>query len=362
MIIGGMMRVKILIGFLLITVFAVNLLASSQDLTAEGKKNLRSANMHVKGGRFEKAMPFYELVLEENPNHIEAMEKIAGILYDQNKDYKQADLYYQRILNEIDNILAEYDELLKTDKKEAKKFYKKNIKKPNLNDDKIANLHKLRSSCWVKMFKEAQNETDDSIAIEKFLYIYSIAPDSIQTVKMLAFKYSNLGDQPKTLEYLIKAAEMDPADDMARTQIGNTYFDNENYEDAVIWYQSAADVNPENVDNFFNMALAYDKLENDEKTIENFEKVIEMDPSKLDAIINLSNKYAKTGDIDKSLELLKKAIELDPENVDFISFICWKLSQEKRYEELLTYATMWKELAPDSEDASMLINLANQKK
>jgi tetratricopeptide (TPR) repeat protein len=364
MIIGGIMRVKILVGFLLVTIFAVNLMASSQELTVEGKKYVRSANMHVKDGRFEKAMPLYELVLEENPNHIEAMEKIAGILYDKEANYKKADIYYQRILVEIDNIFAEYEEILKTDEKAAKKFYKKNIKKTKLDEEKkITTLKKLRSSCWVKMFKEAQNETDDTIALENFLYIYSIAPDSIKTVKMLAFKYSTIGDEPKTLEYLIKAAEMNSADDMVRTQIGNTYFDNGNYEDAVIWYQSAADVNVENVDNFFNLAIAYDKLKNDEKSIENFEKVIAIDPVNLNAIVNLSNKYAKIGDINKSLELLKKAIELDPENLDYVSFLCTKLSIEKRFEEFLEYADKWKALESDPknlQDIEQLINYVKQ--
>ena len=354
------MRVKFLIGFLLVIFFATSLIASSQDLTAEGKKNLRSANMHYGGERFEKAMPLYKLVLEENPNHIETMDKVAGILYEIDADYKLADIYYQKIQHEIKGINAEYAELLKTDEKAAKKFHKKNIKKAKL-DDIESNVNKLRRACWVRMFQNAQKETDNNIALEKFEYIYSIAPDSIKTVKMLAFTYNKLENAEKTLEYSIIAAEMNPADDMSRTMIGNTYYQKGNYENALKWYKSAAEINVENIDNYFNMALSYDLLEDNDNALKSYLKVHELDPENLDAIVNLSNRYAKMGDIDKSLGYLEKAVEQDPENAEFVEALCWKLSNEKRYAELLTYANKWKELAPDSENAQNLINLAKQR-
>ena len=351
---------------ILLVAFALlisNAVFASQDLSAEGKKNLRSANMHLTGGRYEKALPLYESVLEENPNNIVALEKVAGIYFDVDKNYLEANNYYERLIDQIDLIFAEYEKLKTENEKDAKKFYKKYMKKADL-DEKLENTKKLIASCWTKLFLEAQElfkneQYDDSIA--KFIVLNEIAPDSTKTLKMLAFAYNKKGDEEKSLEYMIKTTELDANDDMACTQIANTYFGKEDFDNAIIWYDKASQINPGNIDNFYNLALAYDKLEDDDNVLKYNLKVHELDPENLDAIINLSNKYAKMSDIDKSIEFLKKAIVLDPENVDFVEFLSWKLSQEKRYEELLTYANKWKELVPDSEDAQNLINLAKQK-
>ncbi len=353
-------KIIVLIAFALLISNAV---FASQDLSADGKKNLRSANMHLGGERYEKALPFYELVLEENPNYIVALEKIAGIYFDVNKNYLEANNYYERLIEQIDLIFAEYEELKAENEKEAKKFYKKNIKKAKL-EEKIENIKKLKASCWTKLFLEAQelfkNEEYDD-AITNFEVLNKIAPDSTKTLKMLAFAYNKKGDEEKSLEYMIKTTELDTNDDIACTQIANTFFGKEDYNNAVIWYDKASQINPENIDNYYNMALTYDKLEDNDNVLKYYLKVHELDPENLDAVVNLRNKYANMSDIDKSIEFLKKAIVLDPENVEFVEFLCWKLSQEKRYEELLTYANKWKELVPDSEDAKNLINLAKQK-
>ena len=50
---------KSLIMIVVILFSAVSLLAESQKLSADGNKNLRSASMHLSGGRYEKALPLF---------------------------------------------------------------------------------------------------------------------------------------------------------------------------------------------------------------------------------------------------------------------------------------------------------------
>ncbi len=352
---------KILV--IIFSLFTSLLLGSSQNLTAKGKSNLRSANMYLGQNIYQKALPLFELVLEENPHHIVALENIAGIYYDVKKDYPNAQKYYVKIIDEINDIFAEYEGLKKTDEKAAGKFYKKNIKKEKL-EDKLDQVIKLNGSCWTKMFISAQelfdNEEIDK-AIIQFEALYEIAPDSSKTLKMLAYAYNKKEDNEKSLEYMIRAAELDINDDIARTQIANTFYEKEEYEKAIEWYKKAAEINPKNIDNHFNMALAYSKLKNNEGAYEAFKKVVEIDPDNLDAVLNISDYAAKAGNIEESLSYLKKAVKLDPENTETISFLSYKLAQEKRYEELLKYAEMWLKLDPASTDAQQLINLAKQK-
>jgi len=333
----------------LLLIVTTSMFANWQDLTAQGKKDLRSANMHFGGKRIEKALPLYESVLEDNPNHIETLEKVAGIYFDEKKDYLKANDFYEIIINSINEKLSEYEELKATDEKEAKKVYKKEIKKYDL-DMRLESAIKFKGYCWTKLFLKAQKKfqnEDYENAIIDFNIVYDIAPDSIKTIKMISYVYNKMGNSDKSLEYMIKAAELDPTDDMARTQIANTYFEIadkdsiNDYGKAIEWYEKAAEINAENVDNYYNIALAYSKAKNDTGAVAAFKKVVDLDSTNIYSIINVSNLTFKLGNISESIKYLKMAIEIEPENVSYLGSLCGKLFQEKKHDELIGYGQKW---------------------
>jgi tetratricopeptide (TPR) repeat protein len=400
---------NIIIISIILVIFAGSLIADTQDLTSEGNKNFRSAKMHLNGGRFEKALPLYLLVIEENPNHIESLENIAGIYYDYKGDYFEASKYYSQTIAAIDNEIN----ALEQEKIENPKKEKKNNKKIDKFLESRERLEKLNSSCWIKLFRIAQNKFSNSSAffslqpdtldttdpevlaqlnsvlskafmdtikiadiennpvnleeihakfdqlldesIQDFQKLDEFAPDSTKTLKMLAYAYSIQGDEEKTLEYFIKVAELDKNDEIVRQKIANTYFERENHEEALKWFQAAASINPENQDNYYNMAIVYIQLEDTLNTYESFKKVVKYNPQNLDAILNASNYAATLGNIDESIKYLEMAIEIEPDNIDFISFLCYKLYQEERFTETVKYAQMWYDLDNKSSDAAQMI-------
>ena len=354
---------KSLIMIVVILLFAGSLIAESQKLSADGNKNLRSANIHLNGGRYEKALPLFKAVLLENPHHIISLQNIAGIYYDIIHDYVEANSYYNQAIIEINNFFAEYEELLKTDEKAAKKFYKKHIKKEKL-EDKLEQITKLKASCWTKQFLSAQdkfkNEDYDG-SIDEFSVLYEMAPDSSKTVKMLAYAYTKKGDTEKSLEFMIKTTELEPEDDMVRTQIANTYFGMEDFEKAIEWYKKASEINPLNLDNFYNLAITYSRLDNPEQAYESFKKVLEIEPDNIDAILSAYGYAAQLNLIDEAISYLKRAHELEPERTDILSDLCFYLSNSQKFEDLLIYAAKWHELDKESQDAQLLLNLAKQK-
>jgi len=317
--------------------------ANWQKLTFQGEGKLRSANMHLNGGRVDKALPLYEAVLEENSNNIEALVKIAGIYFDVKNDYLKANEFYSKIIEKIDGKFSEYEELKIVDKKTANKFYKKEIKKFKLNEN-LELAIKIKSHCWTKLFIEAQNNfqnEDYENALKEFQIVYEIAPDSIKTIKMLSYVYTKLGNNKKSLEFMIKAVEVAPDDDVVRTQIANTYFENGDYTQAIEWYKKATKVNPKSLDNFYNIAIAYTKAKNDSGAYVAFKKVVELEPENINAIINVSNLASNLGYTQESIDYLKKAVELEPKNISYLQFLCGKLYQEKKYDELIDYGQKW---------------------
>ena len=380
-----------------------------QDLTSEGKKNLRSANMHLGGQRVEKALPLYLEVVEENPDHIEALKNIAGIYFDFKKDYYTASDYFGKTIAAIDKELAEYEKQIAENSKKEKKIRKK--MKPLEEDREV--VATLKGSCWSKIFVRAQTKFSlavdfynlnpqtldladqnnivivndllkkimadtvnvESLATEpvtfeeisepfdqlleesisEFSQLEAFAPDSIQTLKMLSYAYSVQKNDEKSLGYLIKVAELDKSDILVRQQIANNFYSQENYEEALKWFESAAEVDPTNTDSYFNLGITYEKVENWEGAYDSFVKVVELDPTNLDAVLHASNLAAKIDKKDESIEYLKMAIDLDPGNISYLNFISYTLYQQENYEEVITYASKWFEADNTSKEAAQLV-------
>lgn len=325
---------------------SVVLFADWQKLSSRGKKNLRSANMHSGGERFEKAIPLYMKVLDENPHHIETLNRLAGIYFDAKRDYLEAHKYYVKMIEITDSIYAEYKSIKSRDEKAAEEFFEDNIEDYDL-EQLATNSKKFKGYCWTKLFLEAQEEfTNENfqVAAEKYKELYKLAPDSSKTVKMLSYTHKKLGDSEKSMEYMLKSAELESKDDMVRTQIANIYFQKENFEEAIKWYQEASNINPENLDNFYNLAICYTKTENDSGAFKAFKKVVEFEPENINAIINTSNYAAKIGNNSESIKYLKMAVDIDPKNVSYYQFLCYKLFQEKMFKDLLKYSQVWYKL------------------
>jgi len=403
------MRYLRVVMLIMIVLFVTTIFADFQDLTSEGKKNLRSANMHLGGERIEKALPLYLLVIEENPDHIEALQKIAGIYFDYKREYYLASEYYDKSMTAISKEIIEYERLIEENPKKEKKYNKK--LKPFKED--MVFFEKLKSSCWTKLFVNAQNKfsiandyfslnpqsldltevnnivainkmlqkvlvdtidvntiadnpvnIDDvslhfsnllDIAVSDFTKLNDFAPDSVQTIKMLSYVYNIKGDQDESLRYLIEVAKVDTEDEFVRQQIANIYFSSENYTEALIWFQAAADVNPNNTDSYFNMGITYENIGDNESAFRSFAKVVELDPENLDAVLHASTNSSKTGNKDESIKYLKMAIELDPGNIDYLSFISYTYFQAENYNDVTIYAQKWYEADKTSKEAAQLV-------
>lgn len=353
---------NIILAGLVVLIFATSLSAASQELSVQGAKNLRSGNMHLSGKRFDKALAFYEEVLAENPNNIEALQNIAAIYYDDKMKYDVAYDYYTKVIAEIKALLEEYEALKEADPKAAKKFYKKNIKK-NKYDKNLENIEKLQRSCWIKLFNKGQEyfkqEAYDE-ALANYENLLVMAPDSIKTHKMIAMIYTKQGNTDKAIETYKKIAEMDPQDMAPIQQVAALLFGAEKYTEAAEWYVKATELEPENSDYYYNVAVCYNKAENNEKAFEYYTKTVEVDPEHLDAILNASNTAASLKDSENQIKYLKKYIEIDNENLDFIKYLVSLLIANKNYEDAAEYSAKWLELEPGSTEAKQIKAFAEQ--
>ena len=359
-------RIIVIIG--IISIFGTSLLAISQDLSVQGEKYLRSANMHLGGNRYEKALPLYEQVLEENPNHIDALNNIAAIYYDNEGNYAKAREYFIRLIDVINSVFAEYDEIKQTDEKAAKKFFKKNIKKHKL-EDMLESVIQFRDNCFTQLvnsgkLKIQSEEYND--AIEIFTNIAEIVPDSTITYRLMALCYEKLDDMENSRNYFIKTAELDPTDVFAKQQVASLYFNEENFTESGYWYLEAAKNDAENPDNYYNAGLAYKNAGNDSLAYNAFQKALEYDPENISLAVTLSNIALSLKDNKASTMYLQKAVEIDEadgtvDNPIYVTTLCYKLYGLKKFDELIKYGEMWHSFDRSSKEAvQMLYNASKE--
>lgn len=361
-------NLKFLVTSIVLLVLSGSLFAASQELTADGKKNLRSANMHLGGQRYEKALPLYEAVIEENPHNIVALEKAGSIYYNIKKDYLKARSRFITAIQEINNIYAEYEELKKTDEKAADKFYKKQIKKAKL-DEILEQLDQFKDSCFIQLINAGKvklKEEDYNGAIQIFTDVINVIPDSTISYRLMALSYEKLEDTEKSIIYFRKTAELDPTDIIARQKLANYYFNMKNYEGAGKMYMESAELEPGNPDNFYNAGLAFMNAKKDTLAYNAFTDSYKLNPTNIDVIITLSNLALKMDKNEESTRYLMEAVNLDKEdgkvdNPDYVTTLCYKLYGLKQFDELLKYAEVWFETDPLSKEAiQMLYNASKE--
>ena len=359
---------KILFIIGIISIFGTSLLFASQDLSVQGKRNLRSANMHLGGDRHEKALPLYELVLEENPNQIDALNNIAAIYYDMKGDYPKAREYFIRLIDVINGIIVEYEEIKLTDEKAAKKYYKTNIKKPKL-EDMLEDVEHFRDNCITQMVNSGKlkiQSEEFEAAIEIFTNIAEIVPDSTVTYRLMALCYEKLDDMENARNYFIKTAELDSTDIYARQQVASLYYNDEKFIESGNWYLKAAKNDTENPDNYYNAGLAYKNAGKDSLSYSAFQKALQLDPENMNIIVTLSNIALSLKDNKASTMYLQKAVDIDAadgtiDNPMYVTTLSYKLYGLKKFGELIKYAEMWHNLDSSSLEAvQMLYNASKE--
>ena len=340
---------KVTLIIALIMMLAVGVFAN-QKLHAQGGKNLRSGNMHKSGKRFNKAIPFFEKVLEKYPNNIESAEKLGDIYFSGKTDYKKAYEYLIMATNSINSEIAELKKMQEEKPKKAKK-YKKSIKKYLEESEKLT---PYIQSCWVKIYKQGQKkaEADDyEGAIAIYDDLLNMAPDSTQTIKMLSYCYGKMGNNDKAIEYLLKA--LSKKEDMkARAQLASLYFSSKKYALAVEEYKKVIEADSTIPENYYNISLLYNDLGQYENALKAIDKYIELKPEDKDAYVLgfQAVKEIDDKDIKSQIKYYQKFADLSPDNSSAQQYIFTLLYQDKQYDKALEYGEKWYNVVKDNKD------------
>ncbi len=92
---------------------------------------------------------------------------------------------------------------------------------------------------------------------------------------------------PKRIQELRALADQNPKDAAPRIQLGNLFFDAEQYSDAIRWYESALTLNPRDPNLSTDLGVAYYYTNQPDRAISQFEMSLTADPTHTKTLLNL---------------------------------------------------------------------------
>ena len=100
------------------------------------------------------------------------------------------------------------------------------------------------------------------------------------------------GQQPAVLDQnkvqaLRTVAEGNPKDMQTRVDLGNMYFDAEQYSDAIAWYEAALKISPADPNVSTDLGVAYYYTNQPDRAIKQFEHSLGVDPKHTKTLLNM---------------------------------------------------------------------------
>lgn len=111
------------------------------------------------------------------------------------------------------------------------------------------------------------------------------------------------------------AAERNATDARPRIELGNMYFDAERYQDAIVWYEDALRLDPDNVDVSTDLGVAYYYTNQPERAVAQFERSLAIDPAHTKTLLNLGIvKAFGQQDLEGAARAWERVVELAPDS------------------------------------------------
>jgi len=122
-------------------------------------------------------------------------------------------------------------------------------------------------------------------------------------------------DPQKALSLLLKAVDLDPMNIQGYFQLGLVYMALKNSPKAIEAYQTAIELDPKFVDAYFNLGYIFATKKNYSKAEQMYAQVVKLAPPYLDeALYNLSLVQEKQGKREQCVNNLERALQANPKN------------------------------------------------
>src|SRR6266567_608147 len=177
------------------------------------------------------------------------------------------------------------------------------------------------------------------------------------TLKIAGDTYLNTKRYQEALLAFEQAIQLDPNDAVICNGKGLALSKLNRYREALTAYEQSIRLNPNNADTYLNKGDALDELERYEEALVAYKRAIRLDPNNADAYFNKGNVLDELERYEEALAAYEQAIRLDPDNADAHNSKGNVLDELERCEEAL--AAFEQAIRLDPDDAIVHYNKGN---
>jgi cytochrome c-type biogenesis protein CcmH/NrfG len=92
---------------------------------------------------------------------------------------------------------------------------------------------------------------------------------------------------PDRVKALENVAAQNPKDAQPRVQLGNLYFDAEQYSQSITWYEQALKINPNDANVSTDLGVAYYYMNQPDRALAQFDQSLRVDPKHVKTLLNV---------------------------------------------------------------------------
>jgi tetratricopeptide (TPR) repeat protein len=179
-----------------------------------------------------------------------------------------------------------------------------------------------------------------SQAIFQLKTVIRLSPQDTQAHYLLALTYSSEHKYDlaaSEYEVILKtAAQDDPANADAYMYLGQLYYAQQKYPQAIEQFLKILGVDPANTTALNLLGSVYVDSHDRSQAITIFRKILQIEPENSEALNSLGYMYADDGiHLDEAIRMIRKAIEIDPANGAYNDSLGWALYKKRWYAQSL---------------------------
>ena len=217
---------------------------------------------------------------------------------------------------------------------------------------KALSLNPQHADIYYYLGLALQNRGENDEAIEAYTRALSLNPNYAEAYNNLGVALFNKGEIHQAIEVFIKALSIDPNYADAYYNLGNALQDTHKIDHAITAYEKALLLNPNYVDDYNNLGVALRAQGKMEEAVEIFTKALSIDPQHAGVYNNFGTVLKAQGKLDKAIEAYTKALSLNPNYVDAYNNLGNALHDKGLIDEAMEAYAKALSLNPDHKDAS----------
>ncbi|MGE5244690.1 MAG: tetratricopeptide repeat protein [Betaproteobacteria bacterium] len=117
------------------------------------------------------------------------------------------------------------------------------------------------------------------------------------------------------VQALTSVAEKDPKNPQPRIELGNLYFDAEQYDNAIKWYTEAVKLAPNDVNLSTDLGVSYYYTNQPDRALEQFQHSLQLDPKHTKTLLNVGivRAFGKQ-DLEGAAQAWEKVLQIAPDS------------------------------------------------